>query len=90
MDCIICGVKDNRNVIYDFVKYHESGLPIHEWTYFLNEKSFHTEKEAVLLAESQIYKNRVKNIRVMKQEPNGSWVKVDLQNSPYALQSSLS
>ncbi|MDB0300885.1 hypothetical protein CTZ00_17600 [Acinetobacter baumannii] len=82
IDCVIFGEMYNRNVNYDFVKYDESGLPIHEWTYFRNEKSYHSEKDAVSLAKSQIYMNRVKNIRVMKEMPNGSWVKVDLQNSP--------
>lgn len=90
MDCIICGVKENRNVIFDFVKYDETLGPIYEWTYFCNDKSFYTEKEAVYIAEALIYENKVNNIRIMKLMPNDSWVKVDLQNSPYASQPSLS
>lgn len=90
MDCVICGVKDNRNVNYTFVKYHKVFGAISEWTYGYNKRSFYTEKEAVYIAEALIYQNKVKNIRVMKQKPNGSWVKVDLQNSPYASQFFLS
>lgn len=89
IDCVICGEKENRNVNYDFIKYDEVFGLIHEWRYGYSNQSFYTEKEAVYIAEALIYQNRVKNIRVEKRMSNGSWVKVDLQNSPYASQSSL-
>lgn len=90
IDCVICGEKENRNVNYDFIKYDEVFGSIYEWRSGYSNQSFYTEKEAVPLAEALIYQNKVKNIRVMKLMPNYSWVKVDLQNSPYASQYSLS
>ncbi|HAV4576031.1 hypothetical protein E5H25_18065 [Acinetobacter baumannii] len=90
LDCVICGEKENQNVCYDLIKYDEVFGSFYEWRPGHSNQSFYTEKEAILLAESKIYENRVKNIRVMKLMPNRSWVKVDLKNSPYASQFFLS